>query len=1391
MKNLIIVLTLLFQSYLVSYTQVITVSNQPNTPGEYSSIQDAINAANPGDTLLIHGANYSAITVNKPLTLIGPGDCIQGQFPIKAWIPSITLDSTGPTSTASGSKFISLNIGYISKKPIDQYQINNIVVERCHISTSLSSHVLGDNWIIRNNVFYWNSTGGTLDINNNNNLLVSNIVFHAPPTAYQISNSDKSSVVIANNIFTGHYDYSNQFKIISNAYFSGNIFFGKSPQGATNSIFENNITYGNLASNILPYGTNTGINNWVNTDPLFVNVPNDNSKYEFSCYKDYNLQPGSPGYNILTNEQLVGIFGGAFPMPAFDTYIIAGHPPLPQVYFLQLLSNLVSTNIPIDVMVKVRKNDGAPIYTGEYFYDIDPGVGNGIPLSLFSPTADTTLSLQIFASFLQPGPHLIYFRFKDTLEKWGLHARMDFISCDVLALANFVADTVCLGQDSTSFVNLSTGGDTNTIYKWDMTGDGVDDVTHTGIIGTGAPLQFKYKFLTGGIHNVRLITDNGGGCKDTVFKQVLISNPSVGGAISLSHDTICFGSTVLMTLSGYSGTIQKWQWSYGNTNNWFDIPNSDQISIAFLPDTVGTWYIRAIVKNGICDTAHSVINSFYADTQSSAAPLAPSAINGPSNVCINTQAVMFTVGTMANANTYHWTLPQGATILSGAGTHTILVNFSQNAISGNITVYASNLCGNGPISVPHYVAVNQLPYADAGTDQFIIHGATTVLQGSAGGGSGNYTYTWIPDTLLTNPNSLVTNTTNLINSITFSLLVTDNVTGCMHTSNMQVIVIGGVLTATASAIPSIICENNPVQLDVLPQGGSGYYSYEWYESGNSVSFSTLKDPIVYPSQTISYTVWASDNITSDMVSCSVTVTVNPLPDSAATIIGPVQECIGQQAQYSVPPITNATGYQWELPPGVIIQSGYNTNSIMVHFTPNATSGSISVFGSNACGYGMPSSIAVTVHHLPDDATTIIGPTQVCQGQQVIFSVPPISGATDYLWILPMGATIQSGFGTNSVFVLFNSNSTSGMVSVNASNACGQGASSSIFVTVNPIPNVSITPSQDTTITCYTSVTFYGAVTGGSSPITIQWTPAVLLTSPNSVSTSTVNLQDTTVFTFTVTDSLGCTSSIQATVNVPCSPLIATALSSPATICEGDSSTLNVNCSGGAQPYSYAWSSNPGTFFSVLQNPVVNPTVTTSYTVTVSGGGQTTTATAIVNVNPLPEPAGTISGPSVVYFGQTGINYSVPIINYATGYIWTLPQGFGIVSGNNTNSIFVDVSVAAVSGNVSVYGINNCGLGDSSALYPVTIATGIAESEDTPISIYPNPTNGKVFVRINCNNKEKITVRLYNQFGMLIFEEETAHEPLHTYDFSFISGGLYYLHVYGTTINKTVKVNIQK
>lgn len=92
----------------------------------------------------------------------------------------------------------------------------------------------------------------------------------------------------------------------------------------------------------------------------------------------------------------------------------------------------------------------------------------------------------------------------------------------------------------------------------------------------------------------------------------------------------------------------------------------------------------------------------------------------------------------------------------------------------------------------------------------------------------------------------------------------------------------------------------------------------------------------------------------------------------------------------------------------------------------------------------------------------------------------------------------------------------------------------------------------------------------------------------------------------------------------------------------------------------------------------------------------------VTVNEVPAAAGLVAGPGTLCAPVTGLTYSTMAIPGAMAYVWSLPPGAVITSGNLTQNITVDFDSTAFSGNVTVYGNNLCGNGTVSPPLAVTI-----------------------------------------------------------------------------------------
>ncbi|CAM1365850.1 carboxypeptidase regulatory-like domain-containing protein [Tenacibaculum xiamenense] len=143
-------------------------------------------------------------------------------------------------------------------------------------------------------------------------------------------------------------------------------------------------------------------------------------------------------------------------------------------------------------------------------------------------------------------------------------------------------------------------------------------------------------------------------------------------------------------------------------------------------------------------------------------PLPANPITGNQNICAGENGVTYTTAPIPNVSSYKWTLPTGATIVSGNNTNTITVNFSQNAMSGTIEVAGVNqYCESTPATLN--VNIRKKPRGNA-----LISGPLQVTPGQT---QVNYTlqslsdatsYQWVLPQGVTPSNGTTTTTSNSI-----------------------------------------------------------------------------------------------------------------------------------------------------------------------------------------------------------------------------------------------------------------------------------------------------------------------------------------------------------------------------------------------------------------------------------------------------------------------------------------------------------------------------------------------------------------------------------------------------------------------------------------------------
>ncbi|MFZ4399675.1 MAG: T9SS type A sorting domain-containing protein [Bacteroidales bacterium] len=809
------------------------------------------------------------------------------------------------------------------------------------------------------------------------------------------------------------------------------------------------------------------------------------------------------------------------------------------------------------------------------------------------------------------------------------------------------------------------------------------------------------------------ITDSQGCQASTTINLNTSSAPSpnpISGSATLCEGTLNSAYSVVLHTYGQplppaaghgtpgdnpDGSVNNYAWSYSGTAIINATSSVNAITMNFGAGTTsGILTVIETIPNTGCS---------YTNTLSiTVIPLPANAgtISGANTVCQNQTLVTYTVPAITNATSYIWTLPTGATGTST--TNSITVNYSTTAISGNITVKGHNSCGDGIISSLS-VTVNPLPVT-AGE----ISGLSTVCQGQS---SVNYT---VP--AITNATSYVwmlpsgasgTSTTNSITVNYSPTAVSGNITVKGHNScgdgivsNLAILVNSLPYGAGAISGTTTVCQG---QLSVTYSISAilNATTYIWtLPTGTTGTSSTNSITVNYESSAISGNITVRGNNACGIGDIStLAITVNPLPVTAGTISGSSTVCQNQNSvTYTVPSITNATTYSWTLPTGASGTS--TTNSITVNYSTSAVSGNITVKGHNSCGDGNLSTMVITVNPLPIAAATISGNSFVCQGQNnITYTVPTITNATSYIWTLPTGASGTSS--TNSITVNYGTNAVSGNITVKGHNDCGDGAISTLTITINLIP-VNAGIISGTTNVCQGQTNFTYSVPTITNASTYIWTLPTGASGTSSTNSITVNYGTSVISgNITVKGNNSCGDGISSSIAITVNPLpfAAGTITGATNVCQSQSS-VTYSLPTITNATSYICSLPTGTTGSSTSNSIIvnYSTTAVSGNITVKGNnscGDGNISTLAIIVNPLPIAAGTITGSNSVCQGQSAVNYTVPTITNASSYTWTLPTAAS--GSSSTNNITVNYSTSAVSGNIMVTGHNSCGDGNISTM----------------------------------------------------------------------------------------------
>lgn len=430
------------------------------------------------------------------------------------------------------------------------------------------------------------------------------------------------------------------------------------------------------------------------------------------------------------------------------------------------------------------------------------------------------------------------------------------------------------------------------------------------------------------------------------------------------------------------------------------------------------------------------------------------------------------------------------------------------------------------------------------------------------------------------------------------------------------------------AIFNEICEGDNILLEI-PGGAS---TYQWFYNDNPIGNNTNS---LTASASGNYYVIAS-NGNCESTSEITELLVNIYPDVALNVPTQNEICEDENIVITVP--IGANSYQWYLDGNPITN---NTNSITAN-----TAGSYYVEAANGDCSSISNTTELTVIAYPDVTLNVGNNVSLCEGEEVIISVP--TGAQNYEWFLN-GDIIANA--TNNEITA----SLEGNYMVVASNSICEISSESVTVETEVFPNVTLSTKGDAEI-CEGD-NFTVSVPDGAQQY--QW---FFDTNPLGTNSNSITVNESGSYYVVATN--GDCESTSETLNLAVIAVPDVSLS-PATnseICEGESVEISVPT--GAENYSWTYN---GDSFGTNSNSII-ATASGDYAVTASNSNcQNESEISTVEVIQYPDATLNVDLQNEICEGE---ELSIEIPAGANSYSWFFN---GDDLNNNSNSIIANES----------------------------------------------------------------------------------------------------------------------